>query len=228
MTGQIGRLIDNGIAQPTLRQDLARAVAPPAGIEIVAMEIEHHDAGALDPLQERIELGRVEPPAVVEIVKIAIGRRRGRDHRIDIGGGVGRHQRQKRAEGLPGEDDLLVTLVLELGCIVDKARGAVAQRVAAAQPIETHHLPAIVAQGMEIGRGRRLRIFGVDRAAVAPHDDTLGLAGAESRPGKCRVEPERQGRSGSHQHGGQHRSREKIGQYSIHLRHAPPVPYAYG
>ncbi len=86
MAGEIGGLIDDRITETTLRQDRPRALAAPARVEIVAVEIEHHDSGALDLLQERIELGRVEVPAVVEIIEAAVRRRRGGDHAIDIAG----------------------------------------------------------------------------------------------------------------------------------------------
>src|SRR5205814_6647036 len=45
---QISGLIDDGVADTALRQDRARALAASAGVEIVAVEIEHHDSGALD------------------------------------------------------------------------------------------------------------------------------------------------------------------------------------
>src|SRR5205814_3218517 len=67
--GEEGRLVDDGVAQTAAREDFARALAAPAGIEIVAMEIEHHDAGALHPFEQWIELGRVELPAVIEIIE---------------------------------------------------------------------------------------------------------------------------------------------------------------
>src|SRR5437879_3109342 len=104
MPAEEGRLVDDGVAEPASREDLARAFASPAGIEIVAMEIEHHDPRALYLLEQRIKLGRVEFPAVIEIVEAAIGRRGGGNDRVDLGGGVRGHQRQERAERLPGED----------------------------------------------------------------------------------------------------------------------------
>src|SRR5580704_4889722 len=115
MASQEGWLIDHGIADATLRQDRAGLFAAPARIEIVAMEIEHHDPGALDLLQERIELARVELPAVIEVIEAAIGRRRGGDDRVDIGRAVRRHQRQEGAEGLASENDLLVAVLLQAG-----------------------------------------------------------------------------------------------------------------
>ncbi len=62
---------------------------------------------------------------------------------------------------MAGEDDLLVAVMLQLGGVVDEAFGAVVQRVAVAQPVEPHDVPAILAQGGQIGGGRRFRIFGV-------------------------------------------------------------------
>ena len=112
MRRQISRLVDHGVTQPALGQDLAGPVAAPAGIEIVAMEIEHHDTGAPHLLEQRIELGRVEPPAVIELVEAAVRGRRGRDDRVDLRRGVRRHQRQKGAKRLSGEDDLLVAFLL--------------------------------------------------------------------------------------------------------------------
>ena len=217
MARQIGGLIDDGVADTALRQDRARALAASAGIEIVAVEIEHHDAGALDALQQGIEPRRVEPPAVIEIVEAAIGGRRGRDDPIDIARAVRRHQRQKGAEGLPGKDDLLVAVVLELGGVLDEALCAVAQRVALTHPVEPHDVPAIVAQSCQISRGGGFRIFGVDRAPMAPDDNSLGLGRPDRRPVKGRIETHRKDRSrGPHPH--RHNSGPE------HPRHKLPHP----
>ena len=221
MAGQEGRLIDHGVADAALRQDRARLLAAPARIEIVAMEIEHHDPGPLDLLQERVEPARVEFPAVIEIIEAAIGRRRGGDDPVDIGRAVRRHQRQEGAEGLAGQHDLLVAVLLQAGGKVDEALGAVAQRVAMAHPVEPHDVPAILAQRGQIGGGRRFRIFGVDRAAVAPDDGALGLGRAERRRLERRVEPDCEGRSGSQEPDRQSRGTEPSRQQMPHSRVTP-------
>src|ERR1700730_17274587 len=72
MAGELRRLVDDDVGQLAGGQDVARAVAAPAPIEIVAVEIEHDDARATHLLEQRVELGRVAAPAVIELGETAI------------------------------------------------------------------------------------------------------------------------------------------------------------
>ena len=113
MSRQIGRLIDHRKADAASGENFARFVAAPAGIEIVAVEIKDHDSGMLHLFEQRVKLGRVEAPAVIELVEDAVSRRGRRDGRIDLGERVRCHQRPKRAERLSGKDDLLIPFLLQ-------------------------------------------------------------------------------------------------------------------
>ena len=98
MARQIGRLVDHRVTEPARGEDLARLLAAATRVEIVAVEIEQHDARSFNPLQQRIEPRRIETPRIVKLVEIAKrGGRCGHD-RVHIFGGVGGHQSEERSE----------------------------------------------------------------------------------------------------------------------------------
>src|SRR6516164_7620920 len=122
MADKKGRLIDDGKAEPVLRKDRSRPFPTSAWIEIVTVEIEQHHPCPPDLLEQRVEPDRVQAPRTVKFVKTAERRRRGRDDRVYIVRGIGCHQREKGAEGLSGQNDAMIALMLEPRYLVDKAR----------------------------------------------------------------------------------------------------------
>ena len=163
-----GRLVDDAVPHLSGRQDRARPLAAAARIEIVAVEIEQHDARPLNPLKQRIEPRRIETPEIVELVEIPKGRRCRRHYRIHLVRCVGRHQGEEGAKGLPGEHDVPVALAFQLADLIDQTARAGAQRVAVARPVEAEHIPARIAQYPQIRGCRQIEIFDIDRASVVP------------------------------------------------------------
>jgi hypothetical protein len=187
MAGEEGGLIDHTETNLPACKDCARALAAAARIEIVAVEIEKHHARSLEPLEKRIEPRRVETPGIVKLVEIAKRRGCGRDHRIHIFRRVGSHQSKERSKRLPGEHDAVITLVLQLTHQIDQPACADRQGIAVAQAIEAKHVPAGIAQHPQIRRRRRVRVFGVDRAAMVPDDSAHCMIRADKRLVKRRI-----------------------------------------
>src|SRR5579872_2028660 len=67
VAGELRRLIDHQIIDVMCIEDRPRTIAASTGIEIVAVEVEQHDASVANRLKQRIELRRVAAPALVEI-----------------------------------------------------------------------------------------------------------------------------------------------------------------
>jgi hypothetical protein len=195
MPGEERRLVHNAVTDFPAREDLARVLAASARVEIVTVEIEQHDARPFDPLEQRIKPRRIETPRIVKLVEIAESGGRCRDHRVHILGGVGRHQGEERTKGLSGEHDAPVALVLQLPHQLDQPACTGRQGVAIARPIEAQYVPPSIAQDSQIRRGRRIGIFGVDRATVVPDYRAYRVIRAEQGLVKGRAEPNRSHRS---------------------------------
>ena len=98
MPSEESGLIDDAETDLPACKDRTRVLAATARVEIVAVEIEQHDARSFNPLQQRIEPRRIETPRIVKLVEIAKrGGRCGHD-RVHIFGGVGGHQSEERSE----------------------------------------------------------------------------------------------------------------------------------
>ncbi len=132
MAGEKGWLIYNTEADLVTGEDRAGPFAASARVEIVAVKIEQHDAGAFDAFEQRIEPRRVEAPRIVELVEIAKGRGRRGNDRVHLIRGVGRHQRKKSAERLSGQHDAMIALALQLPDQLDQPPCAGGQCVAVA------------------------------------------------------------------------------------------------
>lgn len=161
--------------------EAAQCPVSAARIELVAVEEEEHDPRAAHLLEERVEARRVVAPGIVELEEAAVGRGRGRDDREDVVGGVGGHEREEGAEALPGEHHLPVAAILEVADVADERAGAVLERVAVPHPVESERVPAGVLEARHVVGGRRERVLGMDRAAVAPDHRALRGRGAEQR-----------------------------------------------
>lgn len=139
---EIGWLIDDGEAEAAAGKDNARLSAPPARIEVVAVEKEQHHAGPPDLLEQWIKARRIQAPGVVVVLEVAKRGWRSRHHSVDIIRIVCRHQGEKRAEGLAGQNDAPIAPLLELGREPGQDTAAPAQGVVFPQPVEAKHIPA--------------------------------------------------------------------------------------
>ena len=189
MPDEKGRLIDDRKTKPVLGKDRSRPLPASTRVKVVAVEIEQHYPGPLDLLEQRVEADRVETPRAVGFVEAAERRWRGRDDRVDIFRGIGRHQRKKGAERLSRQSDAAIALVFEPGYVVDEAPCTVGQGVAVARAIEAQYIPAVIAQDPEKWRRRRLGVFDRSRAAVTPDEDPHRALGAQQVLLERRIEP---------------------------------------
>src|SRR6266480_4362243 len=64
-------LVDDAETDLPACQDRTRALAAPARVEIVAVEIEQHDARSFDPFEQWIEPRRIATPRIVKLIEIA-------------------------------------------------------------------------------------------------------------------------------------------------------------
>src|SRR5260370_24492547 len=64
MPGEEGGLVDDAVTDLPACKNRSRMLATSARVEIVPVEVEQHDARPFDPLEQRIEAGRIEMPPI--------------------------------------------------------------------------------------------------------------------------------------------------------------------
>src|ERR1700757_1054581 len=136
MPSEESRLVDDAVTDLPAREDRARVLAASAGVEIVTMEIEQHDARPFDPLEQRIKPRRIETPRIVKLVEIAESGGGWGGPPVPTPRGGGRHQGEERTKGLAGEHDAPVALAFQLPHQLDQPACTGRQGVAIARPIE--------------------------------------------------------------------------------------------
>jgi hypothetical protein len=119
---QPGGPIDDEMRQPARAEDLIRDRAAPARIEDVALEEEEGDTRTPRGGEQVVEPGGIELEAEGIALGVAIGRRRGADYSVDRVAPPGGDQRDKGAEGLPGQDDTPIAPVLSAPRLRQRAR----------------------------------------------------------------------------------------------------------
>src|SRR5260370_8412290 len=141
MPGEEGGLVDDAVTDLPACKNRSRMLATSARVEIVTVEVEQHDARPFDPLEQRIEAGRIETPRIVKLVEIAERRWRCRHYRVHILGGIGCHQGEKRTKRLAGEHNATIAFTLQLTHQLDQPPCTACQSVPVPPPLQAQPLP---------------------------------------------------------------------------------------
>src|SRR5947209_14712186 len=142
-----GGPVDDEMRETARAEDLIRGWAAPARVEDVALEEEKGDARTPYGGEQVIEPGGIEFEAEGIALGAAIGRRGGADYGVDRVAPPGGHQRDKGAEGLPGQDDTPIAPVLQrLGRACERI-GAVLQCVDNAGAVQAEGVPSRRTEG---------------------------------------------------------------------------------
>src|SRR5260370_38449613 len=98
MPGEEGGLVDDAVTDLPACKNRSRMLATSARVEIVTVEVEQHDARPFDPLEQRIEAGRVLKPRNIKISGNAQSPRPVLPHSAHLPGGNGSHSMEEASK----------------------------------------------------------------------------------------------------------------------------------